>query len=235
VKPDSRDPIDRLGALLPWINGDDVPVRVVTRTLRAFIESFDGGESAGHVVVARGGRNPSIPAGVVSETRPRHVKEWLRVNDEDALDQMRAVLHEMLTAGLADHNDKWAFLPTSLEIGVLNARRARPTKTMARAERKTARRVFNTSGAYALVVDGSPEDLVPFLVAHLLTMPGAARVIRCAARAPHSTDPCRRFRISKGRGRPPLHCKENCRVRTHYDSHPTNTVKKLRQHLGRRK
>lgn len=224
---------DRLDLLLDWLNGEPLSVAAVRRQLDSFLESFDGSVSAGHLRVHAG-------------TAGQGIYEIEDVSSE-TLDAMRERLIDLLRRGFPPNivvkhgkfvtDQQWGeSFPNiqpfpSLRFGVL--RLPRPVLKLSRAS-SDERRTYRAPGAYTLLVEGELADLVPFLVAHLLTASGMAVVARCPAPAPSNWDErCRHFLVRTTGGHPREFCSEACRVRSYAErvrkeQEATRTRRKIR-------
>jgi hypothetical protein len=211
--------IDRLQALLEWVNGRPMDLDEVRQRLRGFIASFDGGPASGYVAV---------------DQDTDDVLALRRVVDaESAGEGLRMELAGLLESGFQDAD----IFSSRLTLHISVQRKYRGSSGKLSQATAEERRAFEAAGAYVLVVWGSLLDLIPFLVAHLLTMPGGAYVRRCQAPAPH--DPpqrCGRFLIGHGKGRPREYCLGSaCRVRAYaerlaeYERRVTGRRKRIRR------
>ena len=91
---------------------------------------------------------------------------------------------------------------------------------------KAEKRQYLSPGAYMLLVDGDIQDIVPYLVLHLLTGPNMVTLARCPAPEPGNwSERCGRFIVQPRRGRPRVFCSLACRVREH--------AKQLKEEEGR--
>jgi hypothetical protein len=224
----------RLDLLLPWLNGafdehhfegrnpEPVAVRTdylaIRRVLADFLATFDGSADAGHIEVV----NDPEPAGVDAFAPPT----------DDDLDDLEARLHILVEQGFDGpgggatvkfKGGEFTALPaplflsaTSLRFAVRNAGRQKPAKRGridAGGGRRivvggvTALRNYRAAGAYVLQVMGPMLELVPFLVAHLLTAANMAGVKRCERQG------CAHLVITATakRGRPQQFCSAACR------------------------
>ena len=95
---------------------------------------------------------------------------------------------------------------------------------------KLARDAYLAPGAYVLRVQGSPFELVPYLVAHLLTQPGMVAVKRCARRDQPPWADCPRFFIDTPgrRGQPKRFCSRSCGLRYAEQSPKKGTTRRTR-------
>jgi hypothetical protein len=219
--PEAMLAAKRLDALLPWVRGEVVSRAVAQQQLWAFVASFDGSASAGHVQVYTGQREPWRP----SFSRPTTVQHMAPVPDAedwDELEVLRLKLDDLLRRGFAHPTvpsakysnsetptGAWVTDLPSLRFGVRGGRR--PSVKVSRLGAKD-RRAHLAPGAYVLLVDGTLPDLVLFLAAHLLAVaPGMVAVARCAApRASEWHERCGQFFIQTGIGRPRLYCSDSC-------------------------
>lgn len=201
----------RLGLLLPWLNGafdehhfegrNPEPVAVWTdypairRVLAAFVKSFDGSAEAGHLEV-------------VDDPTPAYFRQQLKEPTDDELGELEAYLDILLEQGFAATAAN-LFLPaTSLRFAVRSAGRQKPAKRGSIiAGGAAALRNYRAPGAYVLQMHGPTLELVPFLVAQLLTAPNMASVKRCERQG------CAHFVITATakRGRPQQFCSKSCR------------------------
>lgn len=203
----------RLQRLLPWLNGDlDTDVSgprgrpedgythtdyaEVRNAIGDFVRSFDGSAGAGHLEV--------------SEHKSRKP-----LTDEE-LSGLDTALRIMLEQGFGDPTlADLSFPASSLRFAVRSAGRRKPGWRDSRKGTHVveggaeALRDYRAAGAYVLQVQGPTVDLVPFLVAHLLTQPEMVAVRRCERSG------CERFLITAtaARGRPQTFCSASCRVR----------------------
>jgi len=213
----------RLNEVLKWLNGDfdefsfpDAstaplakggriklePYRVFTNPgvirsmLARFIASFDGSVDVGFVSAADD-EGPPL--------------------DDDALGDLRSRLHILLQCGFdgpkdafADGFDGWP-APT-LRFMVRSAGRKRPGWRLSkqgnhvRVGGRQAKDAHQARGAYVLHAMGSTADLMPFLLAHLLTQRDMVAVRRCKRRL------CDRFVVIdvNKRGRRREYCRPSC-------------------------
>ena len=225
-------PRQRLASLLTWLNGDLSPADV-RRQLKDFLDSFDGSVEAGHLRV--------------HGATPGESYDEIHAITSDALDALRERLVDLLRRGFTPDiaDPRWGEVfpdvqsSPSLRVGVLRLSPLSPGK-LSHAS-KSERRGYMAPGAYTLLVGGKLCDLVPFLVAHLLTAPGMAAVARCPAPAPrrpgrpsadsHWDKRCGHFVIrTTGRGRPTEFCSAACRIRMHAER---QEEEELRQKRGR--
>lgn len=220
--PKLKSAPDRLALLLPWLNGafeeqffrgrSSEPVAVKTdyaairHAIGDFVASFDGSADAGHVVA-----QPDETAAAM---------------DEDAIENLEADLAMLLGQGLNPSDappdippdmKQWVEPLTQLDISmsfeklrlsIRSARRRKPSKRgSVTAGGVTALRNYGASGAYVLRAQGPLADVVPFLLAHLLTAPGMVAVIQCERPG------CTHFVIAATgkRGRPQRFCSAACR------------------------
>lgn len=228
--PKSLTAPERLSLLLPWLNGDldehfyegrnPEPVAVqadypaIRRAIAEFVGSFNGTAEAAHLEVV----DDPEPAGFDAFPPPT----------DDELDDLEASLRILVEQGFdgpgggATVKFKGGefttlpapiFLPaTSLRFAVRNVGRQKPTKRGSIAPGRvaggvTALRNYRAAGAYVLQVMGPMLELVPYLVAHLLTAPNMASVKRCERQG------CTHFVITATakRGRPQRFCSAACR------------------------
>lgn len=191
---------ERLDLLIPWLNGTfDVhhfeganpePVAVWTdyaairRAVATFVGSFDGSEGAGHVAA---------------------VAETPELTDEE-LDQLEAHSLLLLEQGFGEAQGL-TFPTDALRFAVRSAGREAPKKRgSVVAGGRAAERAYRAAGAYVLEVSGPMPTLVPFLVAHLLTLPGMVAVKRCLRPG------CDHFVVAMSgrRGAPKKFCSRTC-------------------------
>lgn len=195
---------DKLNLLLPWLNGAlDTDYAAVRRAIAAFVRSFDGSAEAGHLEV-------------VTDPRPAHLKKTTGPTD-DELDDLGATLQILLAQGFGDQTlADLAFPGASLRFAVRSSSRVKPKWHINRGTGKKvvmggakALRDYHAAGAYVLQVHGPMTELVPFLIAHLLTQPGMVAVRRCPAPG------CQHFLVTAAaaRGRPQIFCSGSCRLR----------------------
>ena len=194
---------DRLGLLLPWLNGryeephfagtNPVPVAVwtdypaVRRALGAFVRSFDGSADAAFVVA-----EPTDDVAALTD---------------NAIGDLEALLRILLEQGFGDNADL-SFPVASLRFALRGANRRKPGRRGSIVDGGvTAVRRYQASGAYVLRVQGPLTELVPFLLAQLLTAPNMVTVNRCERRD------CQHYLITATgrRGRPQRFCGAWCR------------------------
>lgn len=190
---------DRLRLLLSWLNGELDPQRDVTairRAATAFLESFDGSEGAGHVEV--------------EAPQELTIEELFEVDD---------VLLLLLEQGFGDPTLQEASFPvTSLRIAVRSANRSKPRRRSTPGGALVvdggiaAKRAWAAAGAYVLRVSGSPGELLPFLILHLLTQADMVAVKRCRRRGHVGFVDCPKFFIVApgARGKPQQFCSHMC-------------------------
>jgi hypothetical protein len=211
----------RLALLLPWLNGDydqDVPSPTdrpedvqtftdydqVRRDIAEFLRSFDGSAACGHIEVARD-RAPI----------PDFIRRDMPVEAPGSNEELREVAAGLrLLLDQSFEPGPWdGKLPAgSLRFSIRSAGRQRPkgipgvTGGRTPAGGANAVRDYRGSGAFVLQVDGRDVDLVPFLVAHLLTQPEMVSVRRCARSG------CDRYLVTAlaKKGRPRTFCSTGC-------------------------
>jgi hypothetical protein len=209
----------RLQLLLPWLNGNldedvyrpgDRPEDVATWTdfeavrqgLDAFVKSFDGSAGAGFLVA-----EPDDAAAAL---------------DDDAIGSLGALLTILLEQGFGEPTLVDLAVPVaSLRVAVRSAGRRKPEwRTSVNGRRvlaggEKALRDYHAAGAYRLRVQGPTGELVPFLVAHLLTQTEMVAVRRCARRdQPPAADCPHFFIVAPGaRGQPKRFCSRSCGLR----------------------
>ena len=197
---------DRLALLLPWLNDEPTTDADVRRLLLAFLRSFDASEGTGFLRVV----------GLRAYTS-------LQALDADKLQRLREGLAGVFRSGFPldpqpgyEHERTWAVRlrpePYQLLFGTVRVRDEEPIVKPSRKEKRQR----EAPGAYELVVSGAVEDLIPYLVMHLLTAPKAVAVGRCPAPSPNNWDArCHRFLLRTTPGHPREFCSEACRVRSH--------------------
>jgi hypothetical protein len=201
-------PAEQIELLLPWANDHDdaLTLGVVRECLRRFLRSFSGSRLrvTGHrgLDLVHDASHAELQATRRKVMRLLESAFWFSV---DAPRDRRG--HESL-----DWDD--VRLPLSLpSIRFAAARRAKGYVKRSQLGRKDHRQLL-AGGAYEILIEASRlRDLVPFLVLHLLAMPGAIGVARCSAPAPNDwTQRCGRlFIIATGRkGRPREYCSREC-------------------------
>jgi hypothetical protein len=182
----------------------------IRRVLADFLATFDGSADAGHVEVV----DDPEPAGVDASTPPSDedlddLEVRLRVLIEQGFDGPAGGATVRFKGGEFTTQPAPVFLPaTSLRFAVRNVGRQKPAKRgSVVAGGVTALRSYRAAGAYVLQVMGPTLELVPYLVAHLLTAPNMASVKRCERRG------CVHFVITATarRGRPQRFCSAACR------------------------
>lgn len=190
-----------LEALLPWVNSaGDWPAN---KELRQFVAEFDGSADSGFIEAA------------VEPWQPRRqigLENWTK---DDDVRHIHTVVEAILQQGFNDSESLVvqiggaAPLP-SLAFGVRGAR-SLPKN------RKARRAHFAAPGSYVMQVRGQLRDLIPFLVLHTLTSPGAARLARCPAPRPRDAErQCGQFFLTGGKGQPKKFCSDACRVRAYW-------------------
>jgi hypothetical protein len=211
-----------LVALLPWLNGDGLSDREVRRRLAVFLRSFDGSAAAGHLrvyaeaghVELRGGPRP--PAAWAEHSRHLLGYEAVPRADGRALERVRDRTLALVRRGFRLEDGQPASPGprvdnlTSLRVGL---RRVAPEAQ--RLSRAARQRYRAEPGAYETWVDGELRDLVPYLVARVLTLPGAAALGRCPApeRGQRDGKCCGRLFVMPRTGRPRKFCSGACKVR----------------------
>ena len=221
--PKIRSTADRFDLLLDWLNDDDwerserswreeLPTRLAT-----FLASFDGSEGAGYVQVEE--LPPLLTGEVVSfdgvdiplvERLPDHPST--AGIDEDAV--LHALLVDLLQRGFPSPEP---FLPELLDLPSLRFGIGRQAPLSGKAR---DRQLFEKrGGGYVLRVAGERFALVPWLVMHLLTLPGAVRLRRCDAPRPGSAERCGKFFVipTNQQGRPKDFCDGTCRQRAFWE------------------
>jgi hypothetical protein len=184
---------ERLQTLLPWVNGDSSDAR---EPLAAFLKSFDGSASSGHLRALYEAGQDELQTGAVS------------------LDALRRDVEEVLMSGFPPEpgysyvwGSRTRSLP-SLRFGVWLNPHARKLPAKARHWWRTE------PGAFIRTVDGKLRDLAPYLVMHLMTMRGMVTLARCPAPAAGDwMKRCGRFLVSGATGRPRTFCRDACKVR----------------------
>jgi hypothetical protein len=202
----------RLRLLLDWLNGrfdehhfvghNPEPVAVWTdypairRALAAFVGSFDGTAGTGYVVAK--------PDDNVSAL------------DDEAIGELGAMLNILLEQGFGEPSLQDFDMPLrSLRMQVRGVGRQKPkidrfdvTENGSPMRKGFAKklRAFHEPGAYVLHVRGPISDLVPFLLAHLLTAPNMVAVNQCQRPG------CSGLVVQTGQQGPPQKfCSELCR------------------------
>jgi hypothetical protein len=230
---------ERLALLVPWLNGELRSVAAVHGRLTSFLESFDGTADAGYVRLYSGEEEPWRPAWIDTDRTLLHrqppVIDEPGWTQEDAaeceLDALRMSLLDLLRRGFPLEVGQeqpvgtWLTDLPSLRFGIRSAERPVAKLTAVKAKVRAA---YLAPGAYTLVVDGALRDLVPFLVAHLLTAPRMVALMRCPAPAPRNwSERCGRFFIrARRRGRPPDYCSTACRVRNYEHEKKQSSAKR---------
>jgi hypothetical protein len=168
----------------------------IRKLLDAFVRSFDGSPDAGFVVAEADDRAGQI--------------------GDDELDALGVLLHTIVMCGLdptlQGRIGLDGFPTPSLRFTVLGAGRQeskwRPTKNgnLMRVGGAAAKSAYRAPGAYVLKAMGTTADLVPFLVAHLLTQRDMVAIRRCKRRL------CDRFVVinQTKRGHRPEYCEPLC-------------------------
>jgi len=226
----------RLKLLLPWLNGDldehfyegrnpePVAMRTdyaaVRRALQEFVESFDGSADAAHVRVGRVEpsaaelafrRHAAADLGSLADQMIWELPDEPVAETDDDLSNLGAHLRMLLAQGFGDANEgdlsNLSSPLTSLRFAVRSAGRQKPAKRgTVTGGGVTALRKYRAAGAYVLQVMGPTLELVPYLVAHLLTAPNMASVKRCERQG------CPHFVIAATgkQGRPSKFCSKTC-------------------------
>jgi hypothetical protein len=230
----------------PWtMTEPQIPASELRKRLRWFLDSFDGSQDVAYVEVPQPEPRPKeVPAFI-----PIEPPLWSQspvfdssVSEEDVADEL-GDLHQdlqlLLGRGFADGSDTIASfgLRSSLRFGVRGGYAAKPPKGSTGYRRKW--RELNTApGVWVMVVDGRLKHLVPYLVAHLLTMSGMVALTRCQAPLPYSFGkrPCGRLLIQHGQGRPRRFCDDACRKNAdHAKDMRVVWERKERAHLRKRR
>ena len=206
----------RLQLLLPWLNGaydehvygpGDGPEDFATRTdyagirnvLDAFVQAFDGCAEAAHVVAEPDGAAATL--------------------DDEAIGDLEVLLRLLLEQGFGNptlQGDMMSVPIGALRIMLRGTGRQSPklgkfdvTEGGSPLRRGLVKRLrdYRAPGAYVLGVRGPMRDLMPFLLAHLLTAPSMASVKRCERQG------CAHFVITATAkpGRPQRFCSAACR------------------------
>jgi hypothetical protein len=175
-------PAERLAPLLPWVNGDPVPVPQVRQLLLAFLDRF-----------AFGGLATTREAGMWDAYRDASASE---------LEAVRKRLWTLIDSGFwfeTPRDDGVDIDPDSLTVIGFPS-----LKFAAWRDPKNKRR---SRGSYRLVVNAwRLRDLVPFLAMMLLL---TSRVVVSRCPAPKKGDwksTCGRYFVWSGEGRPPKVC-----------------------------
>lgn len=186
--------------LLEHLNRKQSDPEKLRRDLGRFIKGFDGSERAGFIEV-------------VPDTRPA----WLLKAEAWTDDTLLAALRTVLLKGFGDGGlGDVGFAPGDLTFNVRSV--TRPRLKGARAERAYR----DSPGVYVVQVSGPRAELVIFLLMHLLTRPGLARLHKCRR------DGCDQLFVTEPvKGRPSEFCSPECREMN-------RAVEKLNQR-GRRK
>ena len=197
---------DRFRLLLPWLNGEAIRPSAACRAIRAFVATFDGSPRVGHLEVADLPSEGDVRDALLRTAGAAH-------GNRTELEVLQQLVLRMLASGF-QKNEAWSDDYVSLDFGVRNARRRAPGK-LTRVGRR-ARAAYMAPGAFVLRIRAPLLDLVPFLVAHLLTAPDVLTIGRCAAPAPNNwKERCGHFLIKFGRGHPRDFCSKACRTRNH--------------------
>lgn len=211
--PERSPAVSYLRRLTPWLNGDDTSGRATELVLR-FIAAFDGTENAAHVAVWPHERSSRRGRWARSATNVAEM-ELVRARVVDLL--RRAFPPE---PGYAVPAGPHVMDLPSLQFGARSARRSLKALRDAKSERR-AKAIYMAPGAFSLLVDGELRDLLPFLVAHLLTAPGMAVLARCRALGAYQPSVrCGNLIVTAGRGRPRLTCSDPCRERKNAEENP---------------
>lgn len=214
---------DRLETLLPWINGDDLPLTEVRAALRRFLFQ-DGVETTDRVVTGGGVRFE-----LADMTAQQAGK--LRQEVGSALDALASDFRPRPSLP-----DGYGYALRSLRLDVYRLARPRPAKLTP----ESRRRLLLSPGC-VLRVDGTLRDVLLFQVLRLMTAPGVLALDRCPAPAIGApAKPCDRWFVAVGGGRGPTRrfCRYACRVRwsqAHPPRRPGSTSKRGRHIVRRRK
>lgn len=207
----------RIERLLDWLNDEDYErkeggwwYQQLPKRLASFIASFDGSEASGYLRAEITGGN------LVGDP----------TTEGEAIDLLWLGLRDILNKGfgplpgyLPDTRPPKSPSPAQLEeLGYLPGY---PIELRFAVERRTrvtiaTRQRLQLPGEFALRLIGPVYDLVPFLFAHLLLRPGAARLKRCPApkAKPFEDQLCGAFFVvAADRGQPARYC-EQCRKRS---------------------
>ena len=173
---------ERLRLLLPWLSGrfdrhqfggknlESVGVHTdhaaIRHAIADFVASFDGSSEAAHI----------------------KAEPWDTLDDK-AIDGLEHELNLLLRQGFGDFGTPTAndvTLPlTKLRFAVQSAKRETPKKELTKKGNyrvvggKSALDEYRRPGAYQLFVEGPTRQLVPFLLAQLLTAPDMVILKRC--------------------------------------------------------
>jgi hypothetical protein len=200
----TRTTAERLETLLPWLNEErwdateEATARLKTRLSR-FLASFDGSEDAGHV------RYVPPEDMATLRGRPAWVRAsraaWEGTEGIDDYEVLHTVLRDLLGRGFPKYEPIFPDIPVQFFVQLTSG---------------LERRGKGQAGSYVWRVSGDPLELVPWLVMHLLTLPGAIQLKRCPAPAPHSRGECGAFFVKKRTGRTGTFCTNTCRQRNHF-------------------
>jgi hypothetical protein len=216
---------DRLDLLLGWLNDEDWQRssrkwrNELPHRLSRFIRSFDGSAAAGHV------RADVLSADQLGP-KPSGTEEL------DEFEVLHTVLVDVLQRGFA-HAEP--FLADQIDLPNLRFGIERSAPQVIPKGKTALKRLRAQPGAYVLQVSGERLSLVVWLVMHMLTLPGAIDLKRCAAPRPYSTERCNRFFVPQGRGRIPEFCSEPCRQRNYWEPGRKGRSAKLEKRRQRRR
>jgi len=192
---------DRLGLLLPWLNGHQLSKRDILSRVMQFASSPVGGELVGFQAV----QAEQMAAGRISHQQLARIRRDLLALLED------------VAAPKAGRTRRWPsrlWRLSSLRFTAASSGRD-PQKLSTLKSQE--RRDYLGAGAYLMWVSGRLRDVLVYTVMRTLTEPGAVALARCPA--PSLDDrsrPCGSWLIAIGarRGRPGTYCSDACRVRT---------------------
>lgn len=192
---------DRLGLLLPWLNGDRLSKQDILSRVMQFTASPIGGELVGfHAVHAE-----QMATGRISHQHLARIRRDLLAMLEDVAAPKAGRAHPWPSR-------LWR-LPSLKFTAASRGRQAAKLSTLKSKERRD----YLGAGAYRMWVSGRLRDVLVYSAMRTLTEPGAITLARCPA--PSLDDrsrPCGGWLIAIGarRGRPGTYCSNACRVRT---------------------
>jgi len=192
---------DRLGLLLPWLNGDRLSKREILSRVTQFVSSPVGGELIGFQAV----QAEQMAAGGISDLQLARIRRDLLTLLED------------VAAPKAGRTRRWPSRLWRLSSLRFTAASSGRKDVKLSALNTQERRAYLGPGAYLMWVSGRLRDVLVYTMMRTLTEPGAVSLARCPAPSLNDRSrPCGGWLIAIGarRGRPGTYCSDACRVRT---------------------
>lgn len=199
----------RLNLLLPWINGESLPKELVRQRVMSFLHDFVGQNLSAKTYDSMWTAYHATAAEF--EATRRKVRRLMEAGFPDSGGESRYLKET------EDRRGRPAFIPVGDRSGLENIGFDDMLLPLSCPSLRFGIKPHAKHEASELFVEGGRlQDLVGFLVLHLLTA-GQTVVARCDAPAPAAWhERCGRFYVWVGRGRPRSFCSDECRTR-HFD------------------